>query len=127
MTGHELLEALKLTGTGEAKLRAGEEELSRRPGLTAGELAATMDLQRKWPEGTVEKAKKLANGAPVKDFLGSPPPNVEEGKLQRLSEMLVEKAVGQFLERQAVAQADQTGNPAAHKITPGEAINNKKR
>lgn len=115
MTGSELLEALKITGTAEKKLDAAREELERRPTLTAAELVNSMDFQRKWPEGTIEKAKRLLGGANVKEFLGVPPPNVQEGKLKILAETLVEKGIESFMERQANAQAEQVGVPQAHK------------
>jgi hypothetical protein len=125
MTGSDLLEALKLTGTGEKKLDAGRKELEHRPTLTAAELINSMLIQNAWPEGTLDKAKKLANGANVREFLGVPPPNVEEGKMRRLADTLVVKLEEVFHERQANVQAEQLGNPQAHKPIGSEPARRK--
>lgn len=112
MSGLELVEALALTGTGEAKLRVARAAIEARPGATAEDVLMALASDGKTVGAvTLEKARKLASGASVKEFLGSPPPNAEESRMRSLGREIGEAIVGQLSDRQAKAQADGVGIP----------------
>lgn len=87
MSGRDLIEALKATGTGESKLAPAEAMVERTPSATAEDVIMLLAANpRDVGALTVEKARRLASGASVKDFLGRPPKNAEESKLRTLGQ-----------------------------------------
>lgn len=117
MTANELIEALRKTGTGAARLAEAERHLAAAPGISADALLQAMSLGLKpaWPEGTREKARRLLAGTPLSELMGTPPPNAEEAKMAKLAELMAEKTADAFGERFASAQTQQLAVPEAHK------------
>jgi len=97
MSGLDLIEALRQTGTGEGKLAVAERALRAKADATAEDVLAALACEPKVVgAATLEKAKRLAGGAPVKDFLGTPPKNAEESRIRTLGREIGEAIVGQL-------------------------------
>lgn len=88
MTATELIEALRLTGTGEKKLEAAARIAAERSDMHADELARRLGDLPGFSPGTAAKAAALAGGASVGEFLGTPPPNGDEAKNNLLAEKI---------------------------------------
>jgi hypothetical protein len=73
----ELLMALKATGTGEQKLEWIRDLLSENPDATAEDALAALE-EKKAPEGTLAKARRLIAGADVTDLIDPPPASLIE-------------------------------------------------
>lgn len=120
MTAKELIEALRETGSGAARLELAEQHLAVQPAMTAHELLGAMSLvgidgRTGWPEGTRDKAKRLLAGTPLSELMGVPPPNAEEAKMTALAKLMAEKTADAFGERFAAGQANNVAVPEAHK------------
>lgn len=87
MTGTELLEALAQTGTGARKLEHIERLCERSKDMAGDAAALTEELAQTpgFPEGTVDKARRLLAGARPKDLNGEPPPNSRQAAERRLA------------------------------------------
>jgi hypothetical protein len=120
VTSHELLDALKETGTGEHKILAARVALEQRPGLSPEELLAIMeepnDVDRPlWPEGTLHKARKILAGAHPDSFKGAPPPMGKDASEERLAKMMAGE-IAKVLERLGDKQADKQAEAEAMNI-----------
>lgn len=112
MSGRDLIEALRLTGTGEAKLRVAEQALKDNAAATAEDvLAALATNPRVVGPGTLEKARKLASGASVKEFQGIPPKNADESKMRTLGREIGDAIVDQLQAGQQKAEELGMGLP----------------
>lgn len=110
----DVIEGLKETGTGEAKIERMQRHAIENPSLEADAFCAWVD--REVSPVTARKARHLAAGQPLSELLGVPPPSSREkqamdvaGAMRDLVEILAEK--GQA--RQAEAQEQGIGAPPA--------------
>ena len=109
MTGRELIDALKMTGTGEAKLNAAEVWLEKNPTAPAEKLLAEMERidagtrRSPWPEMTISKARQLIGGVSPASMLGIPPPHSKEAGEERLAKCLASE-VNRIVEAVGVRQ-----------------------
>lgn len=112
MTGQELVEALELTGTGEGKLEVARRVLRDNASASAGEVFTELSRAQalgKIGEGTVEKARRLMDGASVGDFQGVPPKNAEESRMRTLGKEIGSAITEQLRDRMAQAESDGIG------------------
>lgn len=58
----KLLTNLKASGSGNAKINAAQDYLDENPKTTPAELVEAMIEAKKWPDGTVVKARELIAG-----------------------------------------------------------------
>ncbi len=80
MTGRELIECLRRTGTGADKLEAAEAHLDEHDGCGGTDLVDAMEESGDWTEGTVGKARRMLGGTPPEAFGAPPSDNAAIGK-----------------------------------------------
>ena len=76
-TGMDVIEGLRRTGTGEAKLKVGLDFLERNKNASGLEVIEAMRTAGVSPV-TLAKADRLAGGTPLSDLLPPPPKHMAE-------------------------------------------------
>lgn len=92
-TGTDVIEGLRKTGTGEAKLAPALALVQEKPNSSAKEVVEAL-RRAGASEITLAKADHLANGQPIEDILGKPPPHQAEKEAESAD---LKKAIAKVL------------------------------